>query len=53
MKKDYLKNPDKPFDFQEMKKGFDKQKENGVDVQAKIQELRNILKKPKSKKRKP
>ena len=44
MKKDYLKNPDKPFDFQEMKKGFDKQKENGVDVQAKIQELRNILK---------
>ena len=53
LKKDYLKNPDKPFDFQEMKKGFDKQKENGVDVQAKIQELRNILKKPKSKKRKP
>lgn len=56
MKKDYLKDPDQPFDFQEMKKGFQKQKENGVDVESKIQALRDILEKPKAikpKKRKP
>ena len=52
MTKEYLNNPDLPFDFEEMGKGFRRQQEKGIDVQSKLQELKDILGNPKKSNRK-
>lgn len=47
MAENYLTNPDLPIDFEEMGKGLRKQQKTGVDVEAKIKGLRDILSQPK------